>query len=123
MLYKIFLPPKEFGGKCICFVILRDLSIAYLAYVSKERGNATKYCEVYRPRGAAPELFTLLVKNVEMQARQEGRGFADGNLLCVNEQGKTQARRRIATHTCVFIRFSKQPQDPSSPPPLQGSSR
>ena len=47
MLYKIFLPPKEFGGKCICFVILRDLSIAYLAYVSKERGNATKYCEVY----------------------------------------------------------------------------
>jgi len=49
MLYKIFLPPKEFGGKCICFVILRDLSIAYLAYVSKERGNATKYCEVYPP--------------------------------------------------------------------------
>lgn len=71
MLYKIFLPPKEFGGKCICFVILRDLSIAYLAYVSKERGNATKYCEVYP----------------------------------------------------LFIRFSKQPQDPSLPPPLQESSR
>ena len=50
---------------------------------------------VYASKGArsynAISQLPRFAKTAQMRARRERRGFADGNLLCVNEQGKTQA--------------------------------
>ena len=45
---------------------------------------------------------SVVCKTVQMRARQEGRGLTAGSLLNVNDQGQTQARRRIAKY---FNRF------------------
>jgi hypothetical protein len=42
-------------------------------------------------------------KTVQIQARQEGRGLTAGSLLGVNDQGQTQARRRIAQYFKRFL--------------------
>ena len=53
----------------------------------------------FRPRKFYCAVFHRICPNpFQMQARQGERGFADGSLLYVNEQGKTQVQRCIAQY-------------------------
>ena len=54
---------------------------------ARENASLTKYCDVWAYRLTQS---THFAKKAEIRARRERRGFPDGSLLCVNEQGKTQ---------------------------------